>query len=112
MPAALIHAVGGSVVSPNSVAAKRACSSGSESTEWLHPGIGLRGFRLKHGDRGNVRVPFNEGRSRTEALQRHAIELPNLGCDVSAVRIDANVAPATTRECVPGQMKFLYRGRR
>src|SRR5262245_9595826 len=112
MPAALIQAVGGSVVSPNSVAAKRACSSGSDSTEPLHHGVSLRGFRLKDGERRNVRIPFNERWPRTEALQRHAIELPNLGCDVGAMRIDANVAPATTRECVAGQMKFLHRGRR
>src|SRR5215470_9249213 len=109
MPAAWMHIVAGAVLSPNSAAAKRACSSGSDSTVRFHHGVGLRGFRLKHRKRGNVRVPFNQRRARTEALQGRLIQRPNLSCDASAVRVEANVTPAATRECVAGEMKFLHR---
>src|SRR6185312_16423681 len=88
----------------NSASTKCICSSRSASTMHLHHAIRFVRLCGEHTERRDVRVPLDERRHRTEALERRGIQHPHFIAHRRVVRVDANVALADAPHAVASKM--------
>src|SRR5512143_3251127 len=88
----------------NSPPTNAACSSRSEGMALLRHTFGDRGLLQQHREGGNVSVPFDEGRNRSEALDRLAVEIPHGGRYALAMGVDEQAVEPV----VAGEMDLLH----
>src|SRR6187397_429115 len=94
--------------SSNIAATNASCSSRSAGMMRLQHAICLAGLGNEHVEIRNLRVPFDERRDGAESLQRRGIQTPHFAAHRSAVRVDANLAPADGVDAMPGEMNLLH----
>src|SRR5687768_3024258 len=92
--------------------AKAYCRSRSDSTDLLQPIIRSTRLGDQHAERGDVRVPFDQGRHGAAVLQRKFVELPHGGAYMGRVRVDQDLAAVKAVDRMSRQMDFAHvRGR-
>src|SRR5262252_5137751 len=97
MPSARIHFITRASVESRSPAAKRCCSSCNDSMGRLQHRTRPSGFGFEDLKIRDIGVPLDQGWNWTEAVERRAIQAPNLVRDVSAVSVDTDFVPIHVR---------------